>query len=38
MFRRRLLQIRERRLGRVVRAQNIDIHNRLEGIDGELVD
>lgn len=38
MFRRRLLEIWQRRLGRIVRAQNIDIHNRLEGIDGELVD
>lgn len=34
----RLRQVRDGRFERVVRAEDVDIHDRLERIDGELVD
>lgn len=34
----RLCQVRDGRFERVVRAEDVDIHDRFERIDGELVD
>ena len=38
VFCRRFLQVWERGLGRVVGAQNINIHDRLESVDRQLID